>query len=220
MPDYVKFPLVMLIVTCISATALSYISLITEPRIEEQERRKEQAAVAAVFPGADRTERKEVELSEAGRRVTYQEVYRGGALAGYAITGAAPGYSSTIEVLAGVRPDLTVQGVKVLSQQETPGLGTRIDEVESTATWLGILSGKESLVPEGDGEEPVPWFIRTRFVEDEQDAPRRLRLEDLRLTADGGKVEAITGATISSRAVTEAVRQAVADLTAALGDGP
>jgi len=34
-------------------------------------------------------------------------------------------------------------------------------------------------------------------------------LEDIRLAKDGGKIDAITGATISSRAVTDAVRDEI-----------
>ncbi len=36
-----------------------------------------------------------------------------------------------------------------------------------------------------------------------------LKTEDVALSGDGGKIDAITGATVSSRAVTEAVRQAM-----------
>ena len=39
MPDYVKFPLVLLVVTLISASTLSYINHIAAPRIEEQKKK-------------------------------------------------------------------------------------------------------------------------------------------------------------------------------------
>ena len=38
------------------------------------------------------------------------------------------GYAGNIEIMVGVKPDGTVNGIEILSQAETPGLGARITE--------------------------------------------------------------------------------------------
>ncbi len=224
MPDYVKFPLVLLIVTVISASTLAYINHIAEPRIKAQEQKRELAGERVVFPGQWAATEKAAEVSGGStgkkRTIKYKEIHRDGTLAGYLVKGEAPGYSSTIEVLVGVGTDVTVTGVKVLFQQETPGLGTRIVAIESDKTWLSML-GLEAPPPSEEGAGPrLPAFTRFQFIEDKETRePRWLGVEDLWLTTDKpetGKVEAITGATISSRAVTEAVRKALVDLRLAL----
>ena len=75
---------------------------------------------------------------------------------------------------------------------------------------LLIITGKKSLSRGPDEPEPVPWFPE-RF--------RGLKGDDIGLKQSGGKVDGITGATISSQAVSAAVRSAVDDLRAALGSG-
>ena len=85
------------------------------------------------------------------------------------------GYAGAITVLVGIQTNDTVRGIAILSQHETPGLGTRIKE-----------SG-----------------FRSQFAE------RPVKATNWRLKKDGGDLDAITSATISSRAVTEAVRRAV-----------
>ena len=203
MPDYVKFPLVLVIVTLISAAALAYIYDIAKPKIDAQEEKKTIEAEKIVFPEGDKTSEK-----KTVNEVTYKEVLKNNECIGYVVEGEAPGYSSTIRVMVGVTEDFVVKGVKILSQKETPGLGTKVEEVQSDKTWLLILSGKRSFGKGPDEEDPLPWFPAQY---------RGLTREEIKLTRDGGKVDAITGATISSRAVTDAVRGAVEALNTALG---
>jgi len=204
MPEFVKFPLVLLCVTVASAVVLSSIYNVAAPRIEQRKLQIEKAAEKVAFPGAEKTaERTVPDPENPSRRISYKEVFSGGKVVGYLIKGAAPGYSSTIEVLVGVNKDFVIQGVKILFEQETPGLGTRIEEVPVEITWLGILSGRKTR----PSEEKEPWFPAQY---------RGLRLEEVRLRSEGGKVDAITGATVSSRAVTKAVRNALERLKRAL----
>jgi electron transport complex protein RnfG len=97
------------------------------------------------------------------------------------LTAVAPdGYSGRIKLLVGVRYDGTVAGVRVLSHQETPGLGDAIDERRSD--WIFNFKG-HSL----------------------QNPPEK----DWKVQRDRGKFDQITGATITSRAVVKAVRKAL-----------
>ncbi len=110
----------------------------------------------------------------------YYKVYAGGQLIGYTVTAYGSGYSSNIKTLVGVDTAWQLKGIKVLYQLETPGLGTKINSVKPGET--------------------RPWF-QAQFT--------GLSIPKLNLKRDGGPIDQITGATISSRAVVKSVREAV-----------
>ncbi|MEM8815235.1 MAG: electron transport complex subunit RsxG [Pseudomonadota bacterium] len=110
---------------------------------------------------------------------TVYRVYRNGeaAAALFAVT-ANDGYAGPIRILVGVGIDGTVSGVRIVSHEETPGLG---DKIESTRSdWVFQFDGKSLASP-----VPGRWSIR----------------------ADGGAFDQVTGASVSSRAVLQAVRE-------------
>jgi len=109
---------------------------------------------------------------------------------GYVFISTAKGYSSTLEIIAGVDMDGFITGVKILFQQETPGLGDKIEAIKAG--------------------ESDPWFTRQLLG--------KSSLETLSVTKDGGTIDAITGATISSRAVCAAVSNGVMKLIEVNGD--
>ena len=97
------------------------------------------------------------------------------------LTVVAPdGYNGAIRLLVGVRRDGTVAGVRVVSHQETPGLGDYIEADKSD--WIEQFTGRAL------GDPPA---------------------ERWRVGKDGGAFEALTGATITPRAVLGAVRNAL-----------
>lgn len=113
-----------------------------------------------------------------------------------AVTVCAPkGYSGPVNFMAAFGMDGKVKGVKVLSHTETPGLGAKITEINP------LLAGKIS----SRYNNPLmktdrPWFTE-QF--------KGLNLSSVFLSRDNsdGKIDAITAATISSRAVTGGLRQ-------------
>lgn len=107
--------------------------------------------------------------------------YAEGKLVGSAFEVSTSGYGGRIEIIMGVDRTGRVTGVKVLSHTETPGLGARITEVKP-------------------GDER-PWF--TQQFRDKVLDELVLRKDDKKL----GRIDAITGATTSSRAVTKGVRE-------------
>lgn len=90
---------------------------------------------------------------------------------------APQGYNAPIQLLVGVTPDGTVTGVRVVSHRETPGLGDRIEITRSP--WIERFDGTSLEMP-----------------------PRELWA----VTKDDGAFDALTGATVTSRAVVNAVR--------------
>lgn len=104
---------------------------------------------------------------------------------GYAFVASGQGFASTIETLVGVDTDGIISGMKIISQDETPGYGTRLVEE----------------VNEGESE---PWFSRQFIGKSASDA--------IALTADGGVIDGVSGATVSSKAVTTSVADGIKTL--------
>ncbi|ALG66542.1 electron transport complex subunit RsxG [Beggiatoa leptomitoformis] len=93
---------------------------------------------------------------------------------------APDGYSGKIYLLVAIAYDGTLLGVRVVSHQETPGLGDGIEERHSN--WILSFAGKSLINPlEND------WKVKR----------------------DGGVFDQFSGATITPRAVVKAVHHAL-----------
>jgi len=111
--------------------------------------------------------------------VTVYRARKAGQPVALVITPVAPdGYSGIIKLLVGINVDGTLNGVRVVTHRETPGLGDAIDEKRSD--WIHIFDNKSL-----------------------QDPP----LERWAVKKDGGDFDQLTGATITPRAVVKAIRQ-------------
>lgn len=158
----------------------------TAPRIAENERHVLMSTLNEVLPA----ESHDNDLADDAITVTHPELlgtrspvtvyraYRDGEPAAALFTPVAPdGYSGEIRLLIGVHVDGRVSGVRVLSHQETPGLGDYI-EIERS-DWITGFENR------GLGNPPVQdWDVR-RY---------------------GGRFDQFTGATITPRAVVRAVK--------------
>ena len=98
-----------------------------------------------------------------------------GSVAGYIFTAEATGYSSVILVNTAVDSKGIITGVKILAVNDTPGLGTNVQDTAFLNQYKG-LSGKVTVTTG---------------------------------TAGTNQVQAVTGATISSSGVTNAVNKAL-----------
>jgi len=158
----------------------------TAERIEDNRRNTVQRELQAVVPAAlhDNAPVRDMIIISGESRlgsVKPLPVYRArldGEPAAVIFTVVAPGgYSGDILLLVGVLADGTVSGVRVVSHQETPGLGDAIEPHRSD--WI------------------------RHFNERSLDDPER---QHWRVDRDGGQFDRITGATITARAVVNAVR--------------
>ena len=96
-----------------------------------------------------------------------------------AIEAIAPdGYNGAIKIIVGIKQDGTISGTRILSHQETPGLGDKIDL--RISDWVLGFTGK-ALTEENQAD----WKVRK----------------------DGGQFDQFTGATITPRAVVKAVKK-------------
>ena len=95
------------------------------------------------------------------------------------LTPVAPdGYSGKIRLLVAIRHDGELIGVRVIGHKETPGLGDGIEAKRSD--WIYQFAGKSL-----DNPPPSHWQVKK----------------------DGGEFDQLTSATITSRAVVEAVQK-------------
>lgn len=112
------------------------------------------------------------------------EAYRGrqdGQVVAVILPVIAPdGYSGRIDLLVGIRADGELAGVRVLNHRETPGLGDKVEVAKSP--WILSFDGKSLNMP-----APENWGVRK----------------------DGGAFDQFTGATITPRAVVQAVYRAL-----------
>lgn len=105
-----------------------------------------------------------------------------GDLAGYAVRVVGSGYGGPIQMLVGVTPDLgRIVGLQVVENVETPGLGSRITEDSFRGQFQGLDPSKE-----------------ITYVKNQ--TPDRQK----------NQIEALSGSTITTRAVTGALSDTLA----------
>lgn len=135
MRDYIRLTGVLLIICAIAAVLLGLTNEVTYEKIAEQIEKANNEARQIVLPTADEfTKLGETELAAIITNPDYsivRDVYEaktGGTLIGYTVMVAPKGYSGAIEMIVGVDVNGVVQGVKVGTNNETPGLGKNAEK--------------------------------------------------------------------------------------------
>jgi len=192
MPNWIKFPLVLTIICCISAGGLTMLYKLTLPVKQSLAATETELALKWILPSAE-------EFTKINDKASpyYIAKNKNNKVIGYAITDEANGYAGPIKVMIGVDPLFKIIGTRVLYQNETPGLGDKIVEVISNKTWGTVIKGNSS------EETNLKPHFQVQF--EGKQTPVKLK-------QDGGEIEAITGATISSRAFVTAINNGVGKL--------
>jgi RnfABCDGE-type electron transport complex G subunit len=135
---------------------------------------------------------------------------KGSEAIGYVAIGAAQGYSSRIRVMVGARPDMSIRGIRILYAAETPGLGEKVKEVRSDRTLWRAAGEVAHLTKPAPAGETAPWF-QAQFA--------GKTIDKLVVVKDAGAegIQAITAATVTSQAVTNAARSALDMIRKAVG---
>ncbi|MBM3252260.1 MAG: RnfABCDGE type electron transport complex subunit G [Candidatus Omnitrophica bacterium] len=135
-----RYGLILLLICFCASLVLSVTYKFTHSRIEAQAITEEKAALDGVYPeAADFGEEK---LGDE----TYYVAKKDNKLMGYIIRAKTKGYASTINMLVGFDPKGIIKGIKILTQEETPGLGAKINEVrygEDKPWFLKQFEGKK-----------------------------------------------------------------------------
>jgi electron transport complex protein RnfG len=160
----------------------------TLPAIEAYKAKVLREAVFKVLPGVEHMQRMVYEddklVASEDETKADDAVFAGynadGALVGYAIPTAGPGFQDIISVLYGYLPDKRqVSGMEVLESRETPGLGDKIYKDLAFVANFDALAVDPEIVAVKKGTKTQP-----------------------------NQVDAITGATISSKAVVRIINEA------------
>jgi electron transport complex protein RnfG len=190
-----------LVSTLAIAGLLSGIAIIgifesTLPTITANKARELREAVFKVLPGVGQMQAlvyREGELvvvaaPDKDEPVIYGGYDAQGDFVGYAIPARGPGFQDTIALLYGYKPaEKLVVGMEVLESRETPGLGDKIYKDAAFVGAFSALSIEPEIVAVKKGTSSQP-----------------------------NEIDAITGATISSKAVVRIINEAHAAWSAQL----
>ncbi len=127
-------PVVVLTVICfVTSGLLGLTNSITAPIIEENARLAADAARIELLPEATTG----FEAVEGVEMDGVTEVYKALNGAGYTITGYGKGYGGNVELMVAFDADGNIVNLKVLSHSETAGLGSKIENPEFLAPFVG-----------------------------------------------------------------------------------
>src|SRR5690554_85111 len=205
--------LTLLIITTVAGTSLGFIYKLTQTPIAEAAVLKQQEAIRMVVPEFDNDPASEMyELtSEEGFVLKVFPAKKDGECIGAAIESVTNlGFSGEIKIMVGLEPDGTIIDYQILEHKETPGLGTKMvdwfkpaadgPEEKSRSAFFDSLFGIKAADDEG-GEDSQSILGKN---------PGRINMT---VKQDGGEVDAITAATITSRAFLHAVEVAYKTFT-------
>ena len=174
-----KMLLVLTVIGAVSGGILAGVFHVADPLIQANREKELKEAIFVVLPEA-----KDYKILEKGidkaKVIVYQGLDADGRPVGLAFIADGGGFQGNIRIMVGLSVDyLKLKGIKVLEQNETPGLGNRIKE----PAFEGQFKGLEI--------KPKVEYIKYRKPE------------------KPNQIQAITGATISSDAVVKNINNAV-----------
>jgi electron transport complex protein RnfG len=180
MSNAVRMITVLTLAGFLSGGFLTVVARKTAPEIEKKKLEALRKAIFVVLPGA--VDYKALKLKE---EILYQGIDKNGRKVGLAFLAEGNGFQGKIKIMIGVKQDLNkIQNIQVLESVETPGLGGKITTEDFQQQFKG-LNIKERIK-----------LLKNR-------GPRQVNI----LSKTG--VDAITGATISSKAVVDIINQKI-----------
>lgn len=163
--------------------------LVTRPIIAETEKQAKLALIGQILPATlyDNNLLKSAallppagELGNSAPTPVYRAVKEGKPSAAVLEVIAPDGYSGKIRMIVAIKADGEVSGVRVVTHNETPGLGDYIEIAKNS--WIRIFEGKSL----------------SKFTD-----------QEWKVKKDSGKFEHMAGATVTPRAVVKAVHKSL-----------
>jgi electron transport complex protein RnfG len=170
MRETVRYGIILAVICLMAGGLLAGVNTLTKGRISAQLHAEEDVGLKEVMPQAEQF----IPVKQQENILYYKAVDKGGKLVGAVFKAQGKGYSSTIETMVGMFKDGTICAIKILDQNETPGLGANVAGPDFT----GQFKNKKDLTD----------------------------------------VQAITGATISSKAVMDSVAKKAEEIRALIKD--
>ncbi len=187
-PGTARLVLALALAGLVSGLIIIAIFEATLPTITANKAAELRAAVFRVLPGVSRLQALRYEggvlVAAPGRAVDDQTIYAGydreQRFIGYAIPAEGPGFQDTIKLLYGYLPGpRNIVGMQILDSRETPGLGDKIYKDAAFVANFDHLSVDPKVMTVKKGQKSAP-----------------------------NEIDAITGATISSKAVARIINEA------------
>lgn len=166
MKEPLRYGLILGLICFLAAGLLALVNFLTTSKIMAQEALKQENSLKEILPEGIFFEPLRLNSDTA----YYKVLDKNKRLIGVVFKASAKGYSGMIDTLAGMTVEGKITAIKILSQNETPGLGSRITEPGFTGQFKG------------------------KFNPDLKD------------------IQAITGATISSKAVIDSVKNKASEI--------
>lgn len=134
---------------------------------------------------------------------------KGGKRVAYIIPSKFPGFKTFIQVMLAVSPTFRILGLEILESEEDPGLGGEIEQDYFKNQFIGKRF--ERLKSLKVIKKPMPALYRRYLERDKygESILSKTEIEKIRQVYRDADIYAITGATISSKAVTNGVRAMV-----------
>lgn len=133
----------------------------------------------------------------------------GGALAGFVVEGETRGYKKAIRFFVALDSAFVVQGVKVVEHEEDPGLGAEVATGWFQAQFAGRSADQVAKLDVTKDPMPEDWRAALGALAGEGFGAWESGHAALIAREHARPVYAVTGATISSRALTRGVRTTV-----------
>jgi electron transport complex protein RnfG len=185
MKDIVKITLSLVVIFIAAGLIMGITYKYTSPIKFKAEKKEKEEALKEMAPDASDPIQPSGTWTVHNKNFQYYEATASGKPVAFIASTAGKGYSSFIQMLVSLKPDLKIRDVKILSLNETPGLGDQVLE----PSFLDQFKGKsldQIVLIKGETKE---------------------------------NIQAISGATISSRGVTNGIKDAVKTLVDKYGAG-
>ena len=183
-------------VTAISVALLAYVNELTKGPIAEANAKTLNEALKQVLPEFTNNpvgESDTIFSEKDGKKVVDFIVYpakKGEEWVGSAVESKAMGFGGELKVLVGFDAKGKIYNYSLLAHTETPGLGSKADK------WFGAYDATE-------GEKAVTHEMNKKSIIGMSPGEG-----ELKVSKDGGQVDAITASTITSRAFLNAINKA------------
>ena len=183
-------------VTAISVALLAYVNELTKGPIAEANAKTLNKALKQVLPEFTNNpvgESDTIFSEKDGKKVVDFIVYpakKGEEWVGSAVESKAMGFGGELKVLVGFDAKGKIYNYSLLAHTETPGLGSKADK------WFGAYDATK-------GEKAVTHEMSKKSIIGMSPGEG-----ELKVSKDGGQVDAITASTITSRAFLNAINKA------------
>jgi len=207
LPSSVAMIRVLGLIAMIAGLLVVLVYQYTDPIIKEKERLALGKAVLKVIPGIDQDKATRISFmldpdglvrldeTTAGEANLFAVYDEAGSLAGIALQGAARGYQDVVRILYGYKPDCEcIVGLTIMKSTDTPGMGDK-KAVEGDVKFMANFEA-----------------LFAKLTADKRSVAHPIETVKHGTKTDPWQVDAMSGATITSRAIGNGLRESTGEL--------